>query len=268
MSATRTTRAHGDARCRGPDPDEFRRTIPRLRGEALGANPRTVAARHAATPVQVAPAWLSARRDMVLPIPGTRRPRPSAPRFGNAADSNWPHRLAPVRSPPPPVENRRRWRQRAAERRVRGPVSHARPPGRAERPEAAGFVGPGDPSPRPDRAITAGTRPTGGSLVPTLRLVRSGPPAPPGPGARARLRRGLSHPGAPAARRAGATPRPRPAQGSRAAWARADPGPQRRGRPAAARPPPASAGGSPCRDLPARPGAAPVRRRWRAANGP
>lgn len=59
--------------------DDFRRTLPRFDADNLAANLelvqeiRTVAARYAATPAQVALAWLLAQGDDVAPIPGTKR---------------------------------------------------------------------------------------------------------------------------------------------------------------------------------------------------
>jgi aryl-alcohol dehydrogenase-like predicted oxidoreductase len=60
---------------------DFRATNPRFAQEALDANraivdvARTVAARHDATPAQVAIAWTLAQGDHVIPIPGTKRLR-------------------------------------------------------------------------------------------------------------------------------------------------------------------------------------------------
>jgi aryl-alcohol dehydrogenase-like predicted oxidoreductase len=58
---------------------DIRAGIPRFQREALEANQalvdlvRGVAARHGATPAQVALAWLLAQEPWVVPIPGTRR---------------------------------------------------------------------------------------------------------------------------------------------------------------------------------------------------
>lgn len=59
--------------------NDFRRTNPRFEGDNLQANlglletVRAIAAQHAATPAQVALAWLLAQGDHIVPIPGTRR---------------------------------------------------------------------------------------------------------------------------------------------------------------------------------------------------
>jgi aryl-alcohol dehydrogenase-like predicted oxidoreductase len=61
-------------------PGDFRRTNPRFQDDNLAKNRavletvRAVAARHAATPAQVALAWLLAQGPHIVPIPGTRRP--------------------------------------------------------------------------------------------------------------------------------------------------------------------------------------------------
>jgi aryl-alcohol dehydrogenase-like predicted oxidoreductase len=58
---------------------DFRRRVPRFaaenaeRNEVLLAEIRRVAQSHAATPAQVALAWLLAQGDDIFPIPGTRR---------------------------------------------------------------------------------------------------------------------------------------------------------------------------------------------------
>jgi aryl-alcohol dehydrogenase-like predicted oxidoreductase len=63
------------------DPDDVRRTFPRFQGENLDRNLdavtglREVATACGATPAQVALAWLLARGDDVVPIPGTKRRR-------------------------------------------------------------------------------------------------------------------------------------------------------------------------------------------------
>ncbi|MBW8486178.1 aldo/keto reductase [Actinomadura parmotrematis] len=59
--------------------DDFRSTNPRFQSEALKANlaivdvVKAVAARHGATPAQVAIAWTLAQGDHVVPIPGTKK---------------------------------------------------------------------------------------------------------------------------------------------------------------------------------------------------
>ena len=61
------------------DPSDIRSSIPRFTPEARAANQAlidllaTVAARHNATPGQVALAWLLAQQPWIVPIPGTRR---------------------------------------------------------------------------------------------------------------------------------------------------------------------------------------------------
>jgi aryl-alcohol dehydrogenase-like predicted oxidoreductase len=63
------------------DESDFRRLHPRFQDEALTENVRlvdevrAVAADHGATPAQVALAWVLARGDDVVPIPGTKRVR-------------------------------------------------------------------------------------------------------------------------------------------------------------------------------------------------
>jgi aryl-alcohol dehydrogenase-like predicted oxidoreductase len=58
---------------------DFRRTLPRFTNEHLAANERivdvvkAVAARHRATPAQIALAWVLAQGNDVVPIPGTKR---------------------------------------------------------------------------------------------------------------------------------------------------------------------------------------------------
>ncbi|HEY3508192.1 MAG TPA: aldo/keto reductase [Kribbella sp.] len=59
--------------------NDFRRTLPRFSGDNLDANLalveqiRAVAARHDATPGQIALAWVLAQGNDVVPIPGTKR---------------------------------------------------------------------------------------------------------------------------------------------------------------------------------------------------
>lgn len=68
-----------DASVRDLASDDFRRTLPRFAAGALDENlalveqVREVAKRRGATPAQVALAWLLARGDDVVPIPGTKR---------------------------------------------------------------------------------------------------------------------------------------------------------------------------------------------------
>ncbi len=59
--------------------NDFRRTLPRFADENLAANEKlleivkAVAARHGATPAQIALAWVLAQGSDVVPIPGTKR---------------------------------------------------------------------------------------------------------------------------------------------------------------------------------------------------
>jgi aryl-alcohol dehydrogenase-like predicted oxidoreductase len=61
--------------------DDFRRTQPRWQGDNLAENLelveeiRSIAARYGVTPSQVALAWVLARGEDVVPIPGTKRRR-------------------------------------------------------------------------------------------------------------------------------------------------------------------------------------------------
>ena len=63
------------------DPNDFRSTLPRFTQAAIDANHtviervRDVAARHDATPAQIALAWVLAQAPHIVPIPGTRRLR-------------------------------------------------------------------------------------------------------------------------------------------------------------------------------------------------
>jgi aryl-alcohol dehydrogenase-like predicted oxidoreductase len=63
------------------DPGDFRSSLPRFTQGAIDANQaivarvRTVADRHAATPAQIALAWVLAQGPHIVPIPGTRRLR-------------------------------------------------------------------------------------------------------------------------------------------------------------------------------------------------
>ena len=59
--------------------NDFRRTLPRFTPEAMSANMalvellKSIAARHNATPAQVALAWLLAQKPWIAPIPGTTK---------------------------------------------------------------------------------------------------------------------------------------------------------------------------------------------------
>jgi len=63
------------------EPQDYRRNDPRWQGDNFARNQRiveavrAVAARHGATPAQIALAWLLAQGDDVVPIPGTKRRR-------------------------------------------------------------------------------------------------------------------------------------------------------------------------------------------------
>ncbi len=63
------------------DPNDFRSTLPRFTQAAIDANLavverlRDIAARHDATPAQIALAWVLAQGPHIVPIPGTRRLR-------------------------------------------------------------------------------------------------------------------------------------------------------------------------------------------------
>jgi len=61
------------------DKGDFRSTVPRFQADALKANQaivdlvKRVAERKAATPAQIALAWLLAQRPWIVPIPGTTK---------------------------------------------------------------------------------------------------------------------------------------------------------------------------------------------------
>ena len=61
------------------DPDDFRRNNPRFQGENFRRNlelvqrVREIAAEKGVTPAQLALAWVLARGDEIVPIPGTKR---------------------------------------------------------------------------------------------------------------------------------------------------------------------------------------------------
>jgi aryl-alcohol dehydrogenase-like predicted oxidoreductase len=77
LTGTLRTQAQLDAL----DADDFRRNQPRVQGENLAANVAIVeridqiAAAHDATPAQVALAWVHAKGEDIVPIPGTKRVR-------------------------------------------------------------------------------------------------------------------------------------------------------------------------------------------------
>jgi aryl-alcohol dehydrogenase-like predicted oxidoreductase len=71
----------GSVTLEGLEPDDFRRTTPRFspenvqKNEALVDVVKRVAARHNATPAQIALAWVLAQGEDIVPIPGTKRVR-------------------------------------------------------------------------------------------------------------------------------------------------------------------------------------------------
>src|SRR3954449_5516807 len=93
-------------------PGDFRKNNPRFQPEAMDANlalveaVKAVAARHEATPAQVALAWLLAQGEHVIPIPGTKR---RARLEENAAATTLiltPEDLAELDAMPAPVGSR------------------------------------------------------------------------------------------------------------------------------------------------------------------
>ena len=72
------------------DPTDFRNMVPRFSPEARKANMalvdlvKEVASRSAATPAQIALAWLLARKPWIVPIPGTTKPHRLAENLGAA----------------------------------------------------------------------------------------------------------------------------------------------------------------------------------------
>ncbi|MFI0357344.1 aldo/keto reductase [Actinomadura sp. 9N407] len=91
---------------------DFRGANPRFQEEALKANLRIVdvvkevAARHGATPAQVAIAWTLAQGAHVLPIPGTKKPRYLRENAGAAALDLTEADLAQLDGIPAPVGSR------------------------------------------------------------------------------------------------------------------------------------------------------------------
>ena len=91
---------------------DFRKNNPRFQPEAMDANAalvetvKAVAARHDATPAQVALAWLLAQGEHIVPIPGTRR-RSRLEENAAAADLELtPEDLARLDALPEPVGSR------------------------------------------------------------------------------------------------------------------------------------------------------------------
>ncbi|MFE0132902.1 aldo/keto reductase [Streptomyces sp. NPDC059037] len=91
---------------------DFRATNPRFADGAFNANlrivdaVRAVAARHGATPAQVAIAWTLAQGEHVIPIPGTKNPRYLAENVGAAALDLTVDDLADLDGVPAPVGSR------------------------------------------------------------------------------------------------------------------------------------------------------------------
>ena len=91
---------------------DFRKNNPRFQPEAMDANAtlvetvKTVAARHDATPAQVALAWLLAQGEHVVPIPGTKRRSRLEENAGAAALSLSAADLAELDALPAPVGDR------------------------------------------------------------------------------------------------------------------------------------------------------------------
>lgn len=93
----------------GLDAGDFRRDMPRFAADALAANRRlvetvqTIAGRHRASAAQVALAWLLAKGEHVIPIPGTRTPRHLRENAGAAELTLDPGELAVLDELPEPV---------------------------------------------------------------------------------------------------------------------------------------------------------------------
>ncbi|MER5256129.1 MULTISPECIES: aldo/keto reductase [unclassified Streptomyces] len=91
---------------------DFRASNPRFADEAFTANLRIVetvrdiAARHGATPAQVAIAWTLAQGEHVLPIPGTKNPRYLAENIGAASLKLTVDDVAELDRVPAPVGSR------------------------------------------------------------------------------------------------------------------------------------------------------------------
>ncbi|WP_415951596.1 aldo/keto reductase [Streptomyces sp. KLOTTS4A1] len=74
----------------GFEPEDMRARHPRFTAEMMAANQpiiaglRRIAARHGATPAQIALAWLLTRGPHVVPVPGTKRPAWAAENAGAA----------------------------------------------------------------------------------------------------------------------------------------------------------------------------------------
>jgi aryl-alcohol dehydrogenase-like predicted oxidoreductase len=94
------------------EPKDFRSKLPRFRAEAVGENQRivkrlrAVAARRGATPAQIALAWVLARGEHVLAIPGTQRRRYLEENVAAADFDLTPDELAELDTLPAPVGGR------------------------------------------------------------------------------------------------------------------------------------------------------------------
>ncbi|MBI1754227.1 MAG: aldo/keto reductase [Acidobacteria bacterium] len=86
------------------DPADFRNSVPRFSPEARKANLalveiiRTVAARKAATPAQIALAWLLAQKPWIVPIPGTTKLHRLEENLGAAAVQLEPEDMKEIES--------------------------------------------------------------------------------------------------------------------------------------------------------------------------
>jgi len=93
-------------------PGDFRRNNPRFQPSAMDANQAlvervgAVAARHGATPAQVALAWVLAQGDHVVPIPGTKRIERLEENVAAAQLTLSPEDLAELDALPAPVGSR------------------------------------------------------------------------------------------------------------------------------------------------------------------
>jgi aryl-alcohol dehydrogenase-like predicted oxidoreductase len=92
--------------------DDFRRGLPRFQQDAMRANLaivgriREIAGRAGATPAQVALAWVLAKGQHVVPIPGTKTPRYLADNAGAADIQLSPADLAELEALPAPQGTR------------------------------------------------------------------------------------------------------------------------------------------------------------------
>ena len=92
--------------------EDFRRGLPRFQQDALQANlaivarVREIAERAGATPAQVALAWVLARGEYVIPIPGTKTPKYLLDNIGAAQVGLSPTDLADLDALPAPVGGR------------------------------------------------------------------------------------------------------------------------------------------------------------------